>query len=1231
MSGFNTTRYRLCSCKWPNCEETRNSAMTTLPEDHVWCQNIMRIVFKNRDPNTMSIKQFALYNCIRRHILKDEVEKIVPSAIFLYPHHFPISLLKWMNENNNAASLTQSLSYEEAGIVDAAHLGTQRFLEDSNSVYFYNMPGVHGFHNISRKECKTFYQKQYMKAPLTLPNEIEFVLHARKGPQKRNLQLIHNASSKKPCPTSPPIVPDINSLKHHNATNKKPRPTSPPIVPDINSLKHMLIEKHKLIQGNILLFSKKKSVIEIAKLLTRFHGNFDVIQLTDDNIFYPCIGNTNQIPSNCQSFKILTKRYSRTVYCDSCLILHNQTRNRRRTIESPTRSRPFTSLTPEDQKVAYQKAKYGKKVVDKRIGSWIEKMKLKKGKLCFTENSPAKEQLKEACKFIKDNWMECKNDLMYTLLEVQNVNETGKKEKIFSDIDRNNLISYLTDSITNLSFQLNGKGSQCRYSNHAINLSMSLFLKNKSMYKELRENKDMSLPSSVSLYKKQSLLKPSPGADPTSMLFIKDLKQRTQGKIQGHLMMDEIKLKNGIMWNCMNNTVTGFIGDELNTKDIMMDILGLSPAKKKSNQQMMAYANQWRFRSTKGHVHNAFYYFNKGSLTCNDLAEQFTDVLLYYESLGIEIHGVVCDGGGSNMSFLHKIVEFLDFDSEVIDEKTVSMIHPFDTNRRIYFWSCGTHSQKAIRNNLFRSKINGTKNLKLNNSHFGWSDVETIYSRDEDRFKKGNYKRTDIVNQTVYLDSFTMMNATYAKQPFSSKTISEVLSYFSVKCNVKYPLKSKFPSEWHKYFEFTQLLKPAIDKISIAKLSSEYSLLQYQVTIFGIYIERLLNRQWKLTVHNMAYEESVLKSIVTFFYQWKNDVTLSNMKNGVRSKEGEKFFIAKKTFQNLLSLVYGFMGYAKQILRMNNKCVYVPALHCNQSSIEGLFSHIRANDKDRTDRYGYGIMQQNISSFMKRKNMIINSTSYPHGKCDVSYTRDNTTDEKFCIELLYQKTLSAIKTIDILVSKCLSEKICSEDTCILPSGQVMENKLQGILMLPKLKQFVLLDGKSYQQYMADDKSFVKIMHLMHGSKAYKWFENLLKYKTHKSVNRLCQHINLRMYNLYCDSHNSKDEQGQFNLCMMREMQKEKESSFEDMFKTYVPNMCNEGNDDRLCRWLIINWLKGKFFDEWVPKVIEQMKSMIGTSTSSQLSNLVVKNIVVLNDGDVNRMFGWALFKVKKNL
>ena len=184
MSGINIHRKRLCSCKWQNCEKIRYSVITTLSEDHVWCQNILRIVFKNRDPDTMSIKQFALYNCIRRHLLKDQVEKTVPSAIFLYPHHYPTSLLKWMGEKKNAASLTQPLSYEEAGIVDSAHLGTQRFLDKSNTVYFYHVKGQHAFVNISRNECNKISQKQYLKAPLTLQNEIEFILHARKGPRK---------------------------------------------------------------------------------------------------------------------------------------------------------------------------------------------------------------------------------------------------------------------------------------------------------------------------------------------------------------------------------------------------------------------------------------------------------------------------------------------------------------------------------------------------------------------------------------------------------------------------------------------------------------------------------------------------------------------------------------------------------------------------------------------------------------------------------------------------------------------------------------------------------------------------------------------------------------------------------------------------------------------------------------------------------------------------------------
>ena len=45
-------------------------------------------------------------------------------------------------------------------------------------------------------------------------------------------------------------------------------------------------------------------------------------------------------------------------------------------------------------------------------------------------------------------------------------------------------------------------------------------------------------------------------------------------------MMDEIKLKNGVLWNCSNNTVPGFVMEELNTTNMLQEILGMNDSKK---------------------------------------------------------------------------------------------------------------------------------------------------------------------------------------------------------------------------------------------------------------------------------------------------------------------------------------------------------------------------------------------------------------------------------------------------------------------------------------------------------------------------------------------------------------------------------------------------------------------------------------------------------------------------
>lgn len=41
-------------------------------------------------------------------------------------------------------------------------------------------------------------------------------------------------------------------------------------------------------------------------------------------------------------------------------------------------------------------------------------------------------------------------------------------------------------------------------------------------------------------------------------------------------MMDKIKLKNEMMWNCMNNEEIEFVEEDLNTNTMMEDILELT-------------------------------------------------------------------------------------------------------------------------------------------------------------------------------------------------------------------------------------------------------------------------------------------------------------------------------------------------------------------------------------------------------------------------------------------------------------------------------------------------------------------------------------------------------------------------------------------------------------------------------------------------------------------------------
>ena len=167
--------------------------------------------------------------------------------------------------------------------------------------------------------------------------------------------------------------------------------------------------------------------------------------------------------------------------------------------------------------------------------------------------------------------------------------------------ERRKCAGYITECIRNMSLHLNEKSKRCRYSPHIINVSMAMYLRSKKTYDDVRESGLMQLPHPRTLVKLISPMKVKPGLDPNIYFSIKNLLKRTKTPVCGHLMMDEIKLKNGIVWNCMNNEVRGFVQEELNTNTMLENILGLnSGGKKKPEKQLSVYSNQWRFRSTMG-------------------------------------------------------------------------------------------------------------------------------------------------------------------------------------------------------------------------------------------------------------------------------------------------------------------------------------------------------------------------------------------------------------------------------------------------------------------------------------------------------------------------------------------------------------------------------------------------------------------------------------------------------
>lgn len=239
---------------------------------------------------------------------------------------------------------------------------------------------------------------------------------------------------------------------------------------------------------------------------------------------------------------------------------------------------------------------------------------------------------------------------------------------------------------------------------------------------------------------------------------------------EGNISCDEMKLIENIIWNTHSHSVNGFYGDFLDLDSVLRSVLC-----GKTEKEPAIQVNLWRYRSLDNTQTDCVFFYNGGELSNGDVHKQFLHVVVC-----LELIGCFCTNGNSpNVTAMKVLSESripIPYNQDWLDEHYISMVHPLDTNHRIYFWLCSTHQIKCIRNQLWMSHCKGKQKFcSLEGFPFGWADLWDQVERDNERASRNSL----LQKAALLLDG-------WAKVPFADQTLDDALEYLC--CSAGIPI-----------------------------------------------------------------------------------------------------------------------------------------------------------------------------------------------------------------------------------------------------------------------------------------------------------------------------------------------------------------------------------------------------------------------------------------------------------
>jgi hypothetical protein len=970
----------------------------------------------------------------------------------------------------------------------------------------------------------------------------------------------------------------------------------------------------------------------------------------------------------CGEGAVIGPRNSGSRLCRSCrkkVSRRTQQITKKDDLAKPSSHAPWSVLASPVLKLRLQNVRKALDAAKRTSSQLLARLQDDNHSYINANDEQARTMMQKAADFVVNH---NKDDAMEILIKDIIIRKGLSKGKEISESQVSEFAKHCVNEIKNFTLVKEDNKSRVRFSPRMMRLAMSLWMRSKKGYEAFREHSIMIMPSVSLLKSMQKGMRMNEGKCAKIYGWFYDTHvSKCKDVTHGHLMCDEMKLKNDIYWNCSDNSMVGLaasndgvhkllVEDEVSALfNVAFNTNGSEEIEtnnangnngdtkatpvatgKKGQKKALAnvgeileykpamYVNLWRLRTTRNVTQSCEFFFNTGSLSGDELLRQFMRVSAHYELIGVQILGLLSDAAGQNARLFHllrsgKTVGASGYPS--IEE--VSFPNPVNPTRSVATYHCSTHNLKACRNQLSHSHNNGSKLFKFKQVHFGWSEIEECYQRDSVR----RAPSTKLRRASVELDPYSVMCVSYAKAPSARETLLEQCLYISeaLECTIDL-LRIRPETALEIYREVVPMLRENVTEDTAYHVKSALNTLEYTSVVGAIFNDFFLNSRAQITRDNIDQVETEMKDLLSFFDKWFDEFG-PEVAPAIRNKQ----FVAATTYKNVRTSIAGFFSYCQISFGCENPPDFILASHSNSSSIESVFAMVRNMRRDTPQGFITAASVQSsteaIALMSKLSRASYDSADVPDedspsknllGRLDVE--RGQVLDGYF--EKSKERNKSA-RGVDRLFGKV--------DMTKLSNGyKVLMNDIEKDV-LPKVSSV------GFVGMLLDDVDFVETMKAGIFTTNSDWYSSLcgLGGTDEDQFNDSCSLVLSRLVEHICNASKSQrsslDSSYQYRIYKMMTQRNDSEWT---ALQSTMP-ICLRSKDVPIC--LLIMHLSDVLL-QWIRNAMNGRSSRESDGKPGDGKPRDGKSATVprkLSNQElvqyVQRFFGWAVFSVKKNL